>query len=57
MRGRHVRAVFVAGRRRGSEEAEEASPQVDELMMPSSLLPLWVIYMGIGGVTGKGIWK
>ena len=48
VRGRHVRAVFVAGRHRGSEEAEEASPQVDELIDARQFAT--TMGVGIGGV-------
>ena len=48
VRGRHVRAVFVAGRHRGSEEAEEASPQVDELIDAKQFAT--TMGVGIGGV-------
>ena len=55
-RGRHVRAIFVAGRRRGSEEAEEALPQVDELI-DAKQFATTMGDMGIGGVIGIGIWN
>ena len=45
-----MRAVFVAGRHRGSEEAEEASPQVDELIDAKQFAT--TMGVGIGGVIG-----
>ena len=43
-----MRAVFVAGRHRGSEEAEEASPQVDELIDAKQFAT--TMGVGIGGL-------
>ena len=49
-----MRAALVAGRRRGSEEAEEALPQVDELI-DAKQFATTMGDMGIGGVIGIGI--